>query len=144
MTGFPIAPIQGSQTVDLAEFHMQFHRELILLVIMFWGLMPWSTFGLEQAGLPTALYPVGMVQVEYVDPADGGRPVDYMLIYPAAPDNAAAPFKIFLSTGLHLHKDAPIAPTDESIRSLCSRTAPAATARAMLGSVNTWRRAAIS
>jgi predicted dienelactone hydrolase len=50
-----------------------------------------------------------MVQVEYVDPTDGGRFLDYMLIYPAAPDKAAIPFKVFLSTGLHLYKDAPIA-----------------------------------
>jgi predicted dienelactone hydrolase len=31
-----------------------------------------------------------------------------MLIYPANPDVAAAPFKVFLSTNLHLYKDAPI------------------------------------
>ena len=50
----------------------------------------------------------GTVQVEFIDPADGGRPLDYMLIYPAAPDSAATPFKIFLSTNLHLYMGAPI------------------------------------
>jgi hypothetical protein len=49
-----------------------------------------------------------MTQVEYVDPADGGRPLDYMLIYPAAPDSGAVPFKILSSTNLHLYKDAPV------------------------------------
>jgi len=49
-----------------------------------------------------------MTQVEFVATADGGRPLDYMLIYPATPDSRATPFKIFLSTNLHLFKDAPI------------------------------------
>lgn len=53
------------------------------------------------------LYPVGMRQIEYVSPVDG-RHLDYMLIYPATPDATAAPFKIFLSANLHLHKDAPV------------------------------------
>ncbi len=61
-----------------------------------------------QAVLPTALYRVGMTQVEFVDSATGGRPLDYMLIYPATPDRSATPFKIFLSSNLHLYKDAPI------------------------------------
>lgn len=39
---------------------------------------------------------------------EGGRPLDYMLIYPAATDGGAAPFKVYLSTNLHLYKDAPI------------------------------------
>ncbi len=63
---------------------------------------------LAQSGVPTATYPVGVIQEEFVDPAEGGRPLDYMLIYPAAPDNAAAPFKVFLSSNLHLYKDAPL------------------------------------
>ena len=29
--------------------------------------------------LRTALYPVGMTQLEYVDPSDGGRPLNLML-----------------------------------------------------------------
>src|SRR5882757_4266061 len=33
---------------------------------------------------------------------------DVMLISPAAPDSAAVPFKVFLSTNLHLYKDAPM------------------------------------
>jgi predicted dienelactone hydrolase len=78
--------------------------------LVYCGLVAWSTWALAQAVLPTTLYPVGMTQVEYVDPADGSRPLNYMLIYPAAPDVAATPFKIFLSTNLHLYKDAPVAP----------------------------------
>jgi predicted dienelactone hydrolase len=66
-------------------------------------------YGLAQDVLPNALYPVGMTQVEYVDPANGGRPLNYMLIYPAAPDAGATPVKIFLATNLHLYQDAPVA-----------------------------------
>ena len=46
--------------------------------------------------------------MEFHDPAEGGTPLDLMLIYPAAPMPAAVPFGIFLSTNLHLYKDAPI------------------------------------
>jgi hypothetical protein len=35
--------------------------------------------------LRTALYPVGVTQLEYVDPSDRGRPLNLMLVYPAAP-----------------------------------------------------------
>src|SRR6202795_2022656 len=55
-----------------------------------------------------APYPVGMTQLEYVDPSERGRPLVLMLIYPAAPAATAVPFKIFLSTNLHLYKDAPV------------------------------------
>jgi predicted dienelactone hydrolase len=61
-----------------------------------------------QGLLPSSLYPVGMTQVEFADPAEGGRPLDLMLIYPAAPAATAVPFKIFLATNLHLYKDAPV------------------------------------
>ena len=49
-----------------------------------------------------------MTQLEFVDPAEGGRPLDLMLIYPAAPAQGAVPYKIFLAANLHLYKDAPI------------------------------------
>ncbi len=78
------------------------------LATMYWSLTVWSTCTLAQDVLPSTLYPVGMRQVEYIDPTDGGRRLHYMLIYPAAEDHAAAPFKVFLSTNLHLYKDAPI------------------------------------
>jgi predicted dienelactone hydrolase len=35
-------------------------------------------------------------------------PLNLMLIYPAAPTTTAVPFKIFLTTNLHLYKDAPV------------------------------------
>lgn len=81
----------------------------VWFAMMYCGLLAWPAYALAQAVLPTALYPVGMTQVEYVDPADGGRPLNYMLIYPAAPDSAATPVKIFLSTNLHMYQDAPVA-----------------------------------
>ncbi|MGH7080263.1 MAG: alpha/beta hydrolase family protein [Acetobacteraceae bacterium] len=62
---------------------------------------------LAKSVLPATPYRVGATQVEYIDPASG-RPLDYMLIYPAAPDSDATRFKIFLSTNLHLYKDAPV------------------------------------
>lgn len=79
-----------------------------LVVIMYCGLVTWSAHALDQAALPTTSYPVGMTQIEYSDPTQGDRPLNYMLIYPAAPDIAATPFKVFLSTKLRLYKDAPI------------------------------------
>jgi len=77
-------------------------------VVTHCSLVTWSAYALDQAVLPSTPYPVGMRQVEYVESAGGGRPLDYMLIYPAAPEAAATPFKLFLSTKLHLYKDAPI------------------------------------
>jgi predicted dienelactone hydrolase len=49
-----------------------------------------------------------MTQVKFVDPAEGGRPLDFMVAYPAAPVPTAVPFKIFMATNLHLYKDAPV------------------------------------
>jgi hypothetical protein len=80
----------------------------VYLGLIYGGLLASPTNALAQSELPTALYPVGMTMVEFVDPAEGGRPLDYMLIYPAAPDRAATPFKIFLANDLHLYKDAPV------------------------------------
>jgi predicted dienelactone hydrolase len=78
------------------------------VVIMYCGLVTWPAYALDQAALLTTSYPVGMTQVEYSDPTQDDRPLNYMLIYPAAPDTAATPFKVFLSTKLRLFKDAPI------------------------------------
>jgi predicted dienelactone hydrolase len=70
--------------------------------------MTWPVFAGDQTALPATAYFVGMTQVEYVDPTDGGRSLNYMLIYPAALDVTGTPFKIFLSAKLRLYKDAPI------------------------------------
>src|SRR5215475_5140151 len=78
------------------------------VLMMFCALMTWSAYALDEAALPTTAYSVGMTQVEYVDPTDGGRPLNYMLIYPAAPGVTGTPFKIFLSSNLNLYKDAPV------------------------------------
>ncbi len=80
----------------------------VWVVIMYCGLVTWSASAVDEATLPTTPYPVGMAQVEYIDPTQGDRPLNYMLIYPATPDIAATPFKVFLSTKLRLYKDAPI------------------------------------
>lgn len=72
------------------------------------GFAAWPMGATAEDVLPRALYPVGMTQVEHHDPADG-RPLDYLLIYPAAPEPGAAPTPLFLAAGLDLHADAPAA-----------------------------------
>src|SRR4029077_15254151 len=79
-----------------------------LVVIMYCGLVAWSAFAVDQDALPTTSSPVGMTHSEYSHRAQDDRPLNYMLIYPAAPDIPATPFKVFLSTKLRLYKDAPI------------------------------------
>ena len=78
------------------------------LGMMSWGLVDSPAGARAQDVLPAARNPVGMTQIEFVDPAEGGRPLDLMLIYPAAPAAGAVPFKVFLATNLHLYKDAPV------------------------------------
>jgi predicted dienelactone hydrolase len=89
-----------------------FTRSVIAVTVCFgvkcWGVVAWPASAFAQSILPSVPYPVGMTQVEFVDSADGGRPLDFMLIYPATPDRGAIPFKMFLATNLHLFKDAPI------------------------------------
>jgi predicted dienelactone hydrolase len=67
-----------------------------------------------QAVLPATPYNVGMTQVEFTDAASQSRSLNFMLIYPAAPERTARPFKIFMSSNLHLYKDAP--PVVDGIR----------------------------
>lgn len=101
-------PDMRSVDLERNSFARSFIGILGRLTTMYLGLTVWSTHAPAQDVLPTTLYPAGMRQVEYIDPTDGGRPLDCMLIYPAAADGTAAPFKVFLSTNLHLTKDAPI------------------------------------
>jgi predicted dienelactone hydrolase len=72
------------------------------------GAVAWPGRAFAQDVMRAAPYPVGMTQLEYFDPSDGGRPLNLMLIYPAAPAANAVPSSIFMATNLHLHKDAPI------------------------------------
>ena len=66
------------------------------------GLMVSPQRVLAQSILPDRIYPVGMTMIEFADASEGNRPLDYMLIYPTTPPGAALPFKMFLSTNLHL------------------------------------------
>jgi predicted dienelactone hydrolase len=70
------------------------------------GLALWSASTLAEDELPKAA--AGMTQVQYADPEDG-RLLNYMLIYPAAPEPGSKPVKIFLASNLQLYKDAPVA-----------------------------------
>jgi predicted dienelactone hydrolase len=91
------------------EYGIRFLLRVIFYVMLaFQGLLTWHASARAQSTLPTTLYPVGMRMEEFVEPGEGHRPLDYMLIYPAAPDRAATPFKIFLYSNLHLYKDAPV------------------------------------
>jgi predicted dienelactone hydrolase len=72
------------------------------------GAVAWPARALAQDVLRAAPYPVGMTQLEYTDPSEGGRPLDLMLIYPAAPATTAVASGIFMATNLHLYKDAPV------------------------------------
>jgi hypothetical protein len=69
---------------------------LVRLTTTYWTLTVWSTYALAQDVLPTTRYSVGIMEVQYIEPANGGRPLDYILIYPAVANSAAAPFKVFL------------------------------------------------
>ena len=57
----------------------------------------------EMAGV----YPVGMKQMEYIDPTDG-RHLVFALFYPAAPAEGAALNHMLFFTNLHLYVDAPV------------------------------------
>src|ERR1700742_343298 len=76
--------------------------------VTYWGIVAWPAKAFAQSVLPSAPYSVGMTQIEFIDSAGGGRPLDFMLIYPAAPDISTRPYKMFMATNLHLFKDAPI------------------------------------
>ena len=80
----------------------------VCLAVASAGVAPWPAIARAQGVLPAGLSPVGMTQLEFTDPAEGGRPLDLMLLYPATPAASAVPFKIFLATNLHLYKDAPV------------------------------------
>lgn len=80
------------------------------VMMMLCALMTRSVHAGDTAVLPANTYSVGITQVEYVDPTDGDRPLNYMLIYPAAPGLTGTPFKVFLSKNLNLYKDAPVVP----------------------------------
>src|ERR1700676_4868783 len=90
----------------------RFMRSVIAVTVCFgvtyWGVVAWPANAFAQSILPSAPYPVGMTQVEFIDSADGGRPLDYLLVYPAAPDSGATPYKVPLAANLHLYLDAPI------------------------------------
>lgn len=77
------------------------------------GLAVWAAAASAGDVLPGAPYPVGMTWVGFEDPSDG-RPLDVLLVYPAAPEPDATPAKVFLSTGLTLYADA--APAEDGLR----------------------------
>lgn len=85
------------------------HRMAAWLVVLCCCLASHAGRALAQERLPDTLYRAGVTQVEFLDPADGGRPLNYMMVYPAADTANATPFKIFLSADLQLSKDAPVA-----------------------------------
>jgi predicted dienelactone hydrolase len=79
---------------------------MMRIALLALALAAWPALAPAAEGLPGGLYPVGMTQLEYADPADG-RVLDSLLVYPAAPEPGAVPGGIFLSTNLELYPDAP-------------------------------------
>jgi predicted dienelactone hydrolase len=80
----------------------------VCFVIACCGLALWSGTGLAQTAKIGGPYPVGMKQMEYIDPTDG-RHLAFALFYPAAaPDNSVAPYHMLFFTNLHLYVDAPV------------------------------------
>lgn len=72
-----------------------------------------STMVFAQTTQPTATYPVGMKQLEYVDAAEGNRHLALTLFYPAVlPGSSAVPLCMPFYTNLHLYKDAAVVPAD--------------------------------
>jgi predicted dienelactone hydrolase len=61
------------------------------------------------ASAEEARFAAGAAQIEFRDPADASRPIDFLLIYPAERGSAAVPVKIPLSANLQLFNDAPSA-----------------------------------
>ena len=58
---------------------------------------------------PGPPYPVGMRQLQYFDPAHGGRYLALALFYPAAiSERSASPFRMAFFTNLRLYKDAAV------------------------------------
>lgn len=88
---------------------MRLLARMAYLIILYCGVAAWPLHAIAQSALPAALYPVGMTQVQFEDPSDG-RPLNYLLIYPAAPEPGAKPANIFMATNLDLYQDAPFAP----------------------------------
>ncbi|MBV9907127.1 MAG: hypothetical protein JOY52_06135 [Hyphomicrobiales bacterium] len=74
------------------------------------GLLAVACFFAPAAAGEEGLFAAGMTQVEFRDPADGTRPIDFLLIYPASPDKAATPTELPLSANLRLFRDAVFAP----------------------------------
>src|SRR6516164_5376127 len=105
----------------------------------------WPAATLAQGTHDGATFPVGIRELEYIDPHEGGRHLTLNVFYPAAIRERPAPaFVMPFFTKLNLYKDADRHSAARSIRSSCSPTGAAATASITLGSPSFWRRAATS
>jgi predicted dienelactone hydrolase len=61
-----------------------------------------------QSAISSRQYPVGMKQIEYVDPSDG-RHLALAMFYPAMPPaTSAVPYRMRFFTNLNFYVDAPI------------------------------------
>jgi hypothetical protein len=77
-------------------------------VIACCSLAVWSGKALAQTAKIAGPYPVGMKQMEYIDPTDG-RHLAFALFYPAAPPDNSAPFyHMPFFTNLHLYMNSPV------------------------------------
>jgi predicted dienelactone hydrolase len=77
-------------------------------VIACCGLAVWLGKALARTAKIASSHPVGMKQMEYIDPADG-RHLAFALFYPATPpDSSATLYHMPFFTNLHLYMDAPV------------------------------------
>ena len=77
--------------------------------VLYCGLAAWSAVTFAETIQPGSPYPVGMKQLEYIDPGQGGRHLALALFYPAViPTGSAGPLHMTFFTNLHLYKDAEI------------------------------------
>ena len=72
------------------------------------------TATLAQGTQGSATFPVGISELDYVDPHEGGRHLTLRVFYPAAiRERSATPFVLPFFTKLNLHKDAEAADSDK-------------------------------
>jgi predicted dienelactone hydrolase len=96
-------PMVGTAPRRLARVFVALTLGCAIVVCLVGG---WPAKAFAQTEV-AGLYPVGMRQMEYVDPTDG-RHLAFALFYPAAPAAGAAPSPVTFFTNLHPYVDAPL------------------------------------
>jgi hypothetical protein len=108
-------------------------------------LTAWPAAMLAQGTQDGATFPVGIRELEYIDPHEGGRHLTLSVFYPAAIRERPAPaFVMPFFTELNLYKDAEPAFGGSKHPLVIFSHGAAATASITPGSPSFWRRAVTS